>query len=312
MERDLLILFPGALGDFLCFRPALRALRREARGAVALVARAELFPLLTDDGLALVSIDRREVADLFADGEIADSTRQLFGGFSRVLSWTGHGNSNFAARLGQLSTGATRVHAFHAIRRGEHAADYYARTAEVRAPFEIGAPSAGAESWAEEFWLRHRLPARTLIVHAGSGSPKKNWEGMNEAILWWRATIGAPVIHLRGPAERERGGAADDGPVVDGEPLDRVAALLRRAGLYLGNDSGVSHLAAQVGAAGLALFGPSDPDAWRPLGDSLAVLHAPAACPECGADRFCVHRLPVKRVCAALARLARTRSVPHA
>lgn len=312
MDRDLLVFFPGALGDFLCFRPALRALREQARGEVTLVARPELFPLLAGDGLSLVSIDRREVADLFATGEMTAPTRRLFGGFSRVLSWTGHGNANFAARLRALGHGEAQVHPFRGMRPDEHAADSYARAAGVRATFEFLAPSDGAASWAAEFWLRHRLPSRALLLHDGSGSPKKNWEGMDEAARWWRTVVGAPVIRLRGPAEHERGGAAGDGPTVDGEPLDRVAALLRQAGLYLGNDSGISHLAAHVGATGLALFGPTDPRTWRPLGDTIAAIHAPAACESCGADRFCVHRLPVGRVCDALARIAAPRKTPHA
>ena len=58
-------------------------------------------------------------------------------------------------------------------------------------------------------------------------------------------------------------------------PLAQLAALLSRAGLHVGNDAGVSHLAAAVGTPTLALFGPTDPGAWAPVGPAVRVLTAP-------------------------------------
>jgi len=52
----------------------------------------------------------------------------------------------------------------------------------------------------------------------------------------------------------------------------QAAALLSRADLYVGNDSGASHLAGAVGARGVVLFGPTQPQQWRPLGGALSVL----------------------------------------
>ena len=54
-----------------------------------------------------------------------------------------------------------------------------------------------------------------------------------------------------------------------------LGAALSRAGLFLGNDSGASHLAAASGAPTLALFGPTDPALWAPVGPSVATLRAP-------------------------------------
>ncbi len=55
-------------------------------------------------------------------------------------------------------------------------------------------------------------------------------------------------------------------------PLRVLGALLSRAGVFVGNDSGVSHLAAATGAPTLALFGPTDPGLWSPLGQRVRVL----------------------------------------
>ena len=55
-------------------------------------------------------------------------------------------------------------------------------------------------------------------------------------------------------------------PVLKDLELPTVAAIARLASAFVGNDSGVSHLAAAVGAPGVVIFGPTDPARWRPLG----------------------------------------------
>jgi heptosyltransferase-2 len=53
-----------------------------------------------------------------------------------------------------------------------------------------------------------------------------------------------------------------------------LGAVLARAGLYVGNDSGISHLAAAWGAPVVTLFGPTDPAQWAPIGPRVTVLRA--------------------------------------
>ncbi len=299
MTDRTLVLFPGALGDFLCALPALRAARRRDGAPTTLVVRPELFPLLAPAEFAALSIDRREVADLFADGPLADTTRKIFGGHATVHSWTGHGDETFARRLRAASGGAVSVHRFRGMAPGEHASLYFARCLGVEPPPMQLAPFAAAECWARELWRIGELLAPVLAIHAGSGSPAKNWAGMSTVAEEWRRRHGA-VLAIAGPAES---GAPEADLLVRGEPLDRIAALLGRADVYLGNDSGISHLAGLVGAPGVALFGPSDPAIWHPSGGTVRVVHAPDACPACGPKIFCVHRLPVERVLAELASL---------
>ena len=57
-------------------------------------------------------------------------------------------------------------------------------------------------------------------------------------------------------------------------PLRVLGAVLAEAGLFVGNDSGVSHLAAASGTPTLALFGPTDPAQWSPVGRSVRCLRA--------------------------------------
>jgi heptosyltransferase-2 len=57
-------------------------------------------------------------------------------------------------------------------------------------------------------------------------------------------------------------------------PLPRVAAVIERS-IFIGHDSGISHLATAVGANCILLFGPTNPDVWAPKNDNVRVLRAP-------------------------------------
>jgi heptosyltransferase III len=89
-------------------------------------------------------------------------------------------------------------------------------------------------------------------------------------------------VWLAGPAEEallpfiQGLAAAQEQLVWVQEPLERVARLLARTHVYLGGDSGMTHLAAAAGARRVvALFGLTDPRVWAPLGEQVSVLTPP-------------------------------------
>ena len=297
------VLFPGALGDFICFLPTLQALRERHAGQLMVVAKPELLDLVELPSLATASIDRREVADLFVVGkEPVPTTTALFGGFDFVYSWTGFGNPDFVGRLAAVSGGQVGVFRFRGMLPGEHAVDYYARCVGLTAHPVAPASIRDDRAWLRAFRRQYRLGSTdTLVLHAGSGSPSKNWGGFNALMRRWRERYTDMVVLLRGPAEAHI--ATRSGPhiiALDGLRLPQVAALLRACSLYLGNDSGISHLAGAVGARGAVLFGPSDPTTWAPRSDQLRVLHAPTPCISCPQSALCTHRLSVEMVMRAL------------
>jgi ADP-heptose:LPS heptosyltransferase len=63
--------------------------------------------------------------------------------------------------------------------------------------------------------------------------------------------------------------------VMSGLALGEVAGLAAMARCFVGNDSGVSHLAAAAGARGIAIFGPTDPARWAPLGEVEVIQREP-------------------------------------
>jgi ADP-heptose:LPS heptosyltransferase len=302
------ILFPGALGDFICFLPTVVTLRDRYRGQLLLIARPAALDLVDMPGLAKASIDRREVADLFAlGGAVAPATRALLGGFTRVYSWTGWGNADFAARLKAASGGGVDVFAFRGMRPSEHAVDYYARCAGVALQKLSVDCIRQDKEWAAAFWRRQPDGQRRLVLHPGSGSRSKNWQGFIGLAREWRERHDDTIVVLSGPAEASPGLDVELGVIaLDGLSLPQVAALLQSCTLYTGNDSGISHLAGAVGARGAVLFGPSDPVLWAPRSDRLTVVHARSPCTTCPAGVFCVHSLPVDVVMQALESAAST------
>jgi ADP-heptose:LPS heptosyltransferase len=118
------------------------------------------------------------------------------------------------------------------------------------------------------------LPPGFLALHPGSGAPAKNWPTERFHSLAAALSPDRPWLLVRGPAEAVV--PAPRGAVVAHElPLRALGAVLARAGLFVGNDSGVSHLAAAEGAPTLALFGPTAPEVWSPLGPRVVTLRAP-------------------------------------
>jgi ADP-heptose:LPS heptosyltransferase len=122
------------------------------------------------------------------------------------------------------------------------------------------------------------LPAGFLAIHPGSGSQAKNWPLSRFAALVETVSQGAAWLLVEGPAEAGKLTALRRLPgarVASGIPPRVLGAVLSAAGAYVGNDSGVTHLAACWGAPTVALFGPTDPQSWAPIGPRVRVLAAP-------------------------------------
>lgn len=105
-----------------------------------------------------------------------------------------------------------------------------------------------------------------VVIHPFASSPAKRWplESFREVA----AAIDAPVKWLAGPEE-----SLDEAERF--EDLYDLARWIKRARLYIGNDSGISHLAAAVGVPTIAIFLTTDPLIWAPRGDHARVLQRP-------------------------------------
>src|SRR5258708_3130537 len=266
------VIFPGALGDLMCLVAALAAISRRDPGAsIELMARFELARLVA--GRSVVarahSIDSREVGELFAD-ESSGGARRFFGDFDRIYSFFASDDARFRARLAAATDAVVSFHPFRPGGDG-HVSEAYLRAicesaSLVDAPLEPTPHDLAAASGvlAES----KCAPASLIVIFPGSGSPGKNWPPDKFAALASMLNDkGRSSVVVLGPAETSMEPIFRDPgiPVLKDLDLPTVAAIARLATAFVGNDSGVSHLAAAVGASGVVIFGPTDPARWRPL-----------------------------------------------
>jgi hypothetical protein len=252
-----------------------------ANEKIVIAARGEAFELCTAFPFveSVVSLEGQLFSQLFLDfQQIEKRTHDFFLSFSNIVSWYGNMRGKAAENLLLLSQGQFRPFLFFTGQEECHAVLYYLRCVNeetLRCP-SLRLPESIIQ-WQELFWRRRwESSSQILILHPGSGGRRKRWEskGFRKIAEWWRQRRrGRNVLILLGPAERQE---IKDwravGETVTDLSLVQIAALLSRAELYLGNDSGVSHLAGAVGARGVVLFGPTQPQQWRPLGGSLSVM----------------------------------------
>ena len=199
-----------------------------------------------------------------------------------------------------LRRGAHRFFRFARTSCPVHQADYYLSCLNSRAQDDF-APlvtlRADARLWCDAFCRRAGIDSEPLLIVApGSGAREKNWPQSHflQIVHWWRDRLGGSAVVVVGPVEMERGGyeqLSSACVVASGLDLAQLAALLARGDLYIGNDSGVSHLAAAVGCRTVALFGPSDERQWAPRGPRVTILRRTLNGSPCdGAQSQCLSR----------------------
>lgn len=283
-KRRGLIIFPGALGDLICLLPAIRELnRRHPTIGFELMTRAELarFAERRMRVVAGHSIDRREVALLFSErGSESDVARRFFGQFDRIECFFASDHERFCSSLERVSPGEVCFYPFRPGGTG-HIAECYLRAIGVRTqqPLDNSIELTPDDLHKAERLLRvlGLAPGRFVLVLPGSGSAKKNWPAENFALLVERIHLFSRVLIVLGPAEArlESIFRARSLSVINNIELGELGGVARLAHCFIGNDSGVSHLAAAVGARGVVLFGPTDPGRWRPLGDVAIIRRQP-------------------------------------
>jgi len=277
----ILVLRGGALGDFLVTLPALGLLRTKWPGArIELVGHARAAGLGVSGGYldAVHSQHEARWSSLFGDKLLPPALSAWLAEFDLVVNYwpdpDGTLARRFPLRAGQqfLSAPAVPILAPAARHFCEPLKTLGLSTTDFRSRLQLPIK--------DDFRPSTFDPRLQVAIHPGSGSPRKNWprEHWTELI----ARLEKPILLVLGEAERERWSASHVARFLSTEskqvevtsdlPLPDLAAALARCRLFLGHDSGVSHLAAAVGTPCVLLFGPTDPAMWAPPGKHIFVL----------------------------------------
>jgi len=287
--KSILVFRPGAIGDALLAFPVLKALREQYNGThITLVGNAQVLPLAQAFGVAEQTFDFQDIqwSELFSSNGIRTSSlRNLLAQTDLAICWMRDPDGIIEHNL-KISGVKHSIIAPGRPSAGTdlHIIDYLART--------IGLPDVEEQFVAPSSWsplnpsIKDTTANRFVAIHSGSGAVEKCWPTSRFAEVTrriWEQNYS--VLLLAGPADTER---MDDllqqlplppKPemlmVLAHAPLLEVARQLRQCSCYLGNDSGITHLAAMLGVPTVAIFGPTDPKIWRPVGPFVNVIHEP-------------------------------------
>ncbi len=242
---------PGAIGDFIVSLPALESLRSDylevwvpAR-SVPLVRFADRVRSIASTGLDLLGV-------VDAPAGLIEELRR----FDSIVSWYGANRVEFRELIHALKLPCVFFPALPPEGATIHVSDFYLH--QVR---DLCQNTCDATPRIRCDVSRGNFAA----IHPFSGSARKNWplEKFRQVARGLERTM--PVRWCAG---------ADDPPLADAVRIDdlyELACWLAEARLYVGNDSGITHVAAAVGTPVLALFGPTDPAVWAPRGPNVRV-----------------------------------------
>ena len=276
-----LVVHPGALGDVLLAIPALRALRHaHPHDTLILAAAPRLSALVQALGEADETVDLESLGlhRLFADDGGVD-VHPLLAGCARAVCWMGAGDATFARRLRAL---VPELVLAPSTAPGERVWRHLLRTVggedtAWRVPIVLSEHllADGHRVLVEAGWDG---ATPLLLVQPGTSSAAKRWpaEGFAQ-VIDELGRHGAMVVAVHvGPGDRAAGDVLVNRlsrPVITLiEPsLPTLAGVLGQVALYVGNDSGVSHLAAAVGAPTVAAY-RADLVWWEPWTPGAGVV----------------------------------------
>jgi ADP-heptose:LPS heptosyltransferase len=323
----ILIIHQGALGDFIVSLPAIAAVRQSHPGSsVEIWGYPDILRLVEGRFYAdaIDSIHQEGMSRLYSEQAAApDGLVSRIRRFDLVILFGGELQDTFTKNLRRHGVRAVyRISTFPGERGTIHVIDN-----QLSQLLEGGIPAAGKvpelfpsredEQRARHFFDAHAIAPYdfTVAMHIGSGSRKKVWPPdrfaqLAETLLTRRS---ARIVVLTGPADAEMERAyrertpSGTSIMLNCHPLPEIAAILERCSIFVGNDSGITHLAAASGIPVVALFGPTDPQVWGPRGRRVALLRGGAACAPCSRETMqscshprCLEEITVEEVYEAV------------
>ena len=305
MARFIVVIHPGALGDVLLAVPALRWLKKKFPDhRILLISHEPVGQLLLECRLidAWMSVQGARCADL-CSGAMPDSAelRERLNACDLAVAWMQDEDRGLTTALKICGVGEIRIQSpFSPQLTARHQSDRFletlgATTADLPPdePLQLSASlMEQGRTWLVDMGISPDRPI--ALIHPGSGSRHKcvraevlanvivalNQEGLCALVIEGPAdeAIAAQLRHLLPITPT----------VLRGQNLSIVAGVMAQAQVYIGHDSGATHLAALLGVPVIALFGPTDPNQWTPRGTHVVVLRgAPCVCRSWEDVRHC-------------------------
>ncbi len=295
-QPRILVIRGGAIGDFILTLPAIALLRDafpdahlEILGYRHILAIAE-GRFYADE---IRSIEYAPLAGFFnPKADLDPELCAYFAGFDQVVSYLFDPDGFFKGNLERAGVTNLLV-ADPRVGDHLHAAHQLAAPLQRLALFLEEPAAQFFPSDADLEAARDHLPrgAHPIVaLHPGSGGARKNWPIGRWTELVARLSADHPTAHfliVGGEADatplahlRSTRGGIERIDFLTDLPLPVLGAVFTKCDVFLGHDSGISHLAAAAECPCLLLFGPTDPAIWSPRNEFVRVIHAASGRPE--------------------------------
>jgi ADP-heptose:LPS heptosyltransferase len=302
---NILIIHQGAIGDFILSLPAISSIRHNYPDAsIEIWGYPHILKLVEERFYAdmIYSVDQKGMAQFYSESAVLDAKLiERFRQFDFIIIFGQEGSKILLHNLEKIKVKEVYfINTFPQDSKYVHVIDYQMYQLShlgYETPDKVPKLFPGEEDRkrAADFFQRKQLDDKSLIVavHIGSGSRMKAWPPGCFAQLCEKLIKrdNARIILPIGPADKEI--TQEYFKLIDAEnifpinnlPLNDLAAILRKCNVYIGNDSGIAHLAAAVGMPVVALFGPTDPKVWGPRGN-VSIVYKATECSPCSRDEM--------------------------
>jgi heptosyltransferase III len=319
---EILVFHPGGLGDIILSLPAIAVLRRRyAKAGITIAANLDhLEPVAEGYADCTISLSSVPLHQLYAPVFSFRPDMHFWEKYDLLVSWTGFGNPDFIDNLKRINPDAI-VASWHP-EPGEqrHVSRLFidslgsasgdageAPEMEAKIRLNSNARRDGFQWLCARGWENEAL----IAFHPGAGSRFKRWPLERFIELARRLTLNREnkLLLIEGPAEEGLASQISEellgieSIVAQAVPLKLLAAVLEPCRLFIGNDSGLAHLAAALKIPSIVLFGPTLPQHWAPQGKHVAVLREPRGCRACASgygDHTCLLSISVDDIISAM------------
>jgi len=299
------IISPGAIGDCILMLPLAAAIKDSlALGRMDLIGNSEYIEFYPNRTCvdAVRSIESIPMHRLFEasqqfDVDDPDELVNAFEPYQCIVSFMGQADGDFHANLlyavncshcgevimlpfgpgenGSKHTGLSYIDNFFIENADLKQTGKFDINDTLITPLDSDRENGKKMLKAEGVEAREKL----IVICPGAGGVQKCWPMDNflkaAEILGEK---GVRILFLLGPAETERFDAdiiksmKDVGKVFSNCSLTQVVQIIACVDLFLGNDSGITHIAGAMGVRTFALFGATNPVFYRPMGPSVKIL----------------------------------------
>ncbi|MCF7955873.1 MAG: glycosyltransferase family 9 protein [Phycisphaerae bacterium] len=304
------IVNPGALGDSILILPlAEYMIKTLGLSSVDIIGKTDYVDFCPGRSCIrnVRAIDSIQFHRFFVDEkdfsiEEKDPLVSAFAGYDWIVSFLGEAETDFEKNLiftiySTQSAEISILPIFAPDGSDCHIADFYIKKFIHENDFEpveykfnhqgtLINPVNTDLQWGRQLlaWVGINPNAKTVIIQPGSGGRHKCWYLDNYCkIAADLKDNGYQVLFLLGPAEQERftdsqkQKLSNAGKIIFSLNIKQVMQLLSAARGYIGNDSGVTHLAGAAGTKTVAVFGPTAPNVYKPIGPNVVAVTAESA-----------------------------------